>query len=348
VTDADAVLANTRRLADDLLRPNAETVDVHGVPRSHLDALADAGVFGVSSPTEVGGSDVNVATMRAITETLAGADGSTWFVWTQHHTPVRTVRRSDNEQLKNRYSARLASGEVVAGVAFTHLRRPGPPPVVATRDGDSWTLSGRIDWLTGWRLSDVFLVGAQAGADVVWSLLTLPDRTGVASAALGLAAMAGTATVSVTLDSVAVSAAEVVLVEALEDWRRIDRQRTADVSPAVFGLTAEAIRRLTERGDAAAQELATRSADELERIRTSAYLLMDDVDPAERIDERLGLRAEAHALALRTTAALVTLGAGRSMLLDAPAQRLAREALFLLVQGQTAAVREATLRRLAQ
>ena len=59
------------------------------------------------------------------------------------------------------------------------------------------------------------------------------------------------------------------------------------------------------------------------------------------------LRAQAHLLAVRATTALVTVGAGRSMLLDSAAQRLARVALFLLVQGQTAAVREATLRELA-
>ena len=321
---------------------------MQGVPRSHLDALAEAGVFGVTSSAEAGGSDVDAATMRTITETLAGADGSTWFVWTQHHTPVRTLRRSDNDVLKKKYAAALASGEVVAGVAFTHLRRPGPPPLVATRNSDGWALSGRIDWLTGWQLSDVFLVGAQAGDDAVWSLLTLPGRAGVTSAALGLAAMAGTATVSVTLDSVAVSADDVVLVEPLEDWRAVDRQRTADVSPAVFGLTAEALRRLGERGDAAADRLVAEATEQLESLKASAYFLMDQLDPAERIEDRLALRAQAHALALRTTAALVTLGAGRSMLLDAPAQRLAREALFLLVQGQTAAVREATLRRLAQ
>lgn len=348
MADPDVVLANTRRLADELLRPQAEHVDVHGVPRSHLDALAAAGTFGVSSPREAGGSDVDAATMREIVEALAGADASTWFVWTQHHTPVRTLRRSDNDRLQEQFAAPLAAGEVVAGVAFTHLRRPGPSPVTATRTGDGWMLSGRIDWLTGWQLSDVFLVGAQAGDDVVWSLLSLPDMPGVTSSGLGLAAMAGTSTVSVTLDSVAVSADDVVLVEPLAAWRETDRQRTADVSPAVFGIAAEAVRQLHERDDPTARQLAAEAADELDSVRSAAYQLMDTIDPAEGIDERLSLRARAHALALRTTAALVAVGAGRSMLLAAPAQRLAREALFLLVQGQTAAVREATLRQLAQ
>lgn len=348
MTEAVDVVARATRLAEDLLRPEAEQVDIHGVPRSHLDALAAAGLFGVSSAPDDGGSDVDAATMREVTETLAGADASTWFVWTQHHTPVRTLRRSDNDQLRRRMAPMLASGEVVAGVAFTHLRRPGPAPVTATRSADGWTLSGRIDWLTGWQLSDVFLVGAQAGDDVVWSLLPLADRPGVTATSLGLAAMSGTSTVSVTLESVAVNGEDIVLVEPLSGWRETDRLRTADVSPAVFGVAAEAIRRLDERDDPSARLLSAQAADELTSLKLAAYQLMDRVEPTEQLDERLSLRASAHALALRVTAALVAAGAGRSMLLTSAAQRLAREALFLLVQGQTAAVRDATLKSLAK
>ncbi|NEC75773.1 acyl-CoA dehydrogenase, partial [Streptomyces rochei] len=47
-----------------------------------------------------------------------------------------------------------------------------------------------------------------------------------------------------------------------------------------------------------------------------------------------------------TTAAVVA-GGGRATSLDSPAQRLAREAMFLLVQGQTAPVRRAHLAALS-
>ncbi|MFD4260035.1 hypothetical protein ACFWR9_21050, partial [Streptomyces sp. NPDC058534] len=40
-------------------------------------------------------------------------------------------------------------------------------------------------------------------------------------------------------------------------------------------------------------------------------------------------------------------GGGRATSVDSPAQRLAREAVFLLIQGQTAPVREAHLAALA-
>jgi hypothetical protein len=113
-----------------------------------------------------------------------------------------------------------------------------------------------------------------------------------------------------------------------------------DVSPAVLGVTAEAVRRLRERDEHVA--MAERIAARLEAARTQAYALADEADP-ERVPERLAVRAEVHALSCSATAARVAAGAGRAMLLDQAAQRLARVALFLLVQGQTPAVRAAQL-----
>lgn len=49
-----------------------------------------------------------------------------------------------------------------------------------------------------------------------------------------------------------------------------------------------------------------------------------------------------------TTTALVIAGAGGSMAISSPAQRKAREALFLLVQAQTRASRTANLQVLAR
>jgi hypothetical protein len=152
----------------------------------------------------------------------------------------------------------------------------------------------------------------------------------------------------VRLDGCAVAADEVVLVEPLASWRGTDAARSADVSAAVFGVTNEAVRRLRERDDPAATALADAVKTAADKLRSAAYALIDDVEPGQQVDERLRLRAQAHALACRATQGLVAVGAGRSMLLDSAAQRLARVALFLLVQGQTVAVREATLRVLAE
>lgn len=329
------VVEAARRLADEVLRPQADEVELHGVPRTHLAALAGAGLFGVSAPESYGGSDQPVAVMREIVEVLAGADASTWFVWTQHHTPVRTLVRGSNEALRDRWLPRLAAGSALAGVAYTHLRRPGTPAVRAARANGGWQIDGDLAWLTSWGLADVFLVGAVAGDDVVWTLLPLTEMAGVTAQALDLVVMRGTSTVSVHLDDVLVDDADVVLVEALADWRATDAERTADVSPAVFGVTAECIRRLDDEHGFAIQ---------LADLRKHAYALQDESGPRA---ERIAVRAQAHALALRASAALVAAGAGRSMLAGNPAQRLAREALFLLVQGQDAEIRAAQISALS-
>ena len=330
------VVEAARRLADEVLRPQAEDVEAHGVPRTHLAALAGAGLFGVTAPAAYGGSDQPVAVIREIVEILAGADASTWFVWTQHHTPVRTIVRGTNDALRDRWLPKLATGAALAGVAFTHLRRPGPPAVRADRAEGGWRVDGDLAWLTSWGLADVFLVGAVAGEQVVWTLLPLTELDGVTAQALDLVAMRGTSTVSVHLDDVFVDDADVVLVESLDEWRATDAERTADVSPAVFGVTAECVRRLADAGAA--------FVPQVDELRVTAYALQDEQGPR---DERIAVRARAHALALRASAALVAAGAGRSMLAGNPAQRLAREALFLLIQGQDAEIRAAQISALS-
>ncbi len=54
----DPKVAIARRLADELLAPAAEATDVAPlVPITHLDALADAGLYGLAAPIELGGVD---------------------------------------------------------------------------------------------------------------------------------------------------------------------------------------------------------------------------------------------------------------------------------------------------
>ena len=83
-------------------------------------------------------------------------------------------------------------------------------------------------------------------------------------------------------------------------------------------------------------------------LRSHAYALMDEAPVGTRMSERLAVRAAALELAITATSGLVAAGAGASMSLDHPAQRWAREALFHLIQAQTAPVREATMQRLLE
>jgi len=337
-----------RRLADELLRPTAEQVDRTVVPRSHVDAWAREGLLGLAGPRAYGGGQASPAVVREVVEVLAGASGVTWFVVAQHATPLASLAASPNEDLRQRRLGGLCSGDLLAGVAFAHLRRPGPPAVRATRVAGGWRLDGRVGWMTSWGICDVMLLAGRSADEVVLALVDAREGEGLtASAPLELAAMQASRTVTLDLDGFRVEEADVVEVADATTWLAADARRTANPAPHTFGLQRECVRRLAElasrRDDGTAAALAHALGQEGERLRRVAGTLLDDVPPEELVEDRLAVRASSLELVLRTATALVAATGGSAMSLDAAPQRLVREAVFQLVQAQTAPVREAVL-----
>lgn len=348
-TAVGELVARASRLADELLRPAAEQVDRTTVPRSHLDAWAAQGLLGLAGPRAYGGAQASPAVQREVAAVMAGACGSTWFVATQHALPVTALAASPNDALRERRLAALCSGELLSGVAFSHLRRPGPPVVLATRVDGGWRFDGAVSWMTGWGLCDVVLLaGRSDGGEVVWVLVEAREQPGLTvSAPLALAAMGATRTVALALDGLHVVDADVVEVTDAGAWLAADALRTANPPPHVFGLQRECVRRLAEtaaaRDDGTAAALAHALGQEGARLHRVAETLLDDVAPEELLDDRLAVRASALELALRSATALVAATGGAAMSLDAAPQRLVREAVFFLVQAQTPPVRQAVL-----
>lgn len=342
-------LERAQRVADDLLRPRAEQVDRTTVSRDAVDVWARQGLLGLAGPRSHGGAQARPAVVREVQEVLAGACGSTWFVVTQHGLPLAMLTASPNEGLRSRRLAGLCSGDLLSGVAFSHLRRPGPPAVRATRTDGGWRFDGHVGWMTGWGICDLVLLAGQTDDDhVVFVLVEAREGAGVTpSAPMALAAMQATSTVTLDLDGLQVADADVVHVGDAAAWRAEDVLRTANPAPHVFGLQRECVRRLAEtasrRGDGTAAALAHALGLEGERLRRVAWTLLDDVPVEELVEDRLAVRASSLELALRSASALVAATGGSAMSRDAAPQRLVREAVFFLVQAQTPPGREALL-----
>ena len=349
MTTASPAVQRARALADELVRPSAERVDRDVVPRSHLDAWGAAGLLGVGGPPAFGGGGAPAPVVREVTEALAGASGATWFVATQHARPLAVLAASDNTALQDRLLPGLCSGEVLSGVAVAQLRRTDPLAVTAVRVDGGWRFDGHVGWMTAWGICDVLLLGGRSpDGEVV--LVMVPAREGdglTASAPLELAAMQATRTVTLELDGFVVEDADVAETLEAATWLAEDAARSANAGPHHFGLQRECARRLAEtaarRDDGTAAALAHALEAEGERLRRVVYTLLDDVPAAEHLDDRLAVRASVLELVVRTATALVAATGGSAMSADAAPQRLAREALFLLVQAQTAPSREATL-----
>ncbi|MET8573380.1 acyl-CoA dehydrogenase family protein [Streptomyces sp. NPDC005012] len=334
-----------RRLAEVLLAPHAQRVDQEGVPLSHIDALRGSGLLGTSAPTAYGGAGAPDAVAREVQEILAGACCSTWFVQTQHHTPVRLLARSDSPA-RDSLLGPLATGALMAGIAYAHVRAFPRVLVRATPQGRGWRFDGAVPWYTGWGLNDVMLLaGISDEAEVVFAFADARDRPGLeASPPMRLAALSASRTVSLTLDGLWLPDASVVLRAPQETWARHDAARGANASPAVFGVAYAALRLLEQASDTGTASRALRAR--LDEVRRRAYALAEHPEPEEHVAERLSLRTQAYHLMRTATTAAVVAGGGRTMGLDHAAQRLAREGLFLLIQGQTAQARSAHLRSL--
>src|SRR6478609_10126991 len=175
--EGHAAVAAATTIAD-LLRVDANDVDVHGVTRARVDLVAGAGLLGLAGAKELGGGDAPPAVVREVTELLAGACGTTWFVLTQHRAVMEAAARTANDALRSVWAAPLASGDALGAVSFAHLRRPGAPTVRATEVPGGWRFDGTLDWVTSWGLADVLLLmGETADGEVVQALVRM-DRDG--------------------------------------------------------------------------------------------------------------------------------------------------------------------------
>lgn len=340
------LVVRTQELADRLLSPQAARVDLAEVPVSHIAEIRQSGLLGVSAPREYGGAGAPDSVAREIQEILAGACCSTWFVQTQHHTPVRMLAKSERP-LRERLLRPLATGELLAGIAYAHVRAFPRVPVRAGAERDGWRFDGTVPWYTGWGLNDVMLLAGVTDSDeIVFAFADAREQPGLrASEPMRLAALTAARTVSLELDGLWLPEESVVLRTPREKFALVDLPRSTNASPAVFGVAYAALRVLEDAGEA---ETARELREQVDEVRRRAYELADHPVAHEHVEKRLALKMRSYDLMRAATTAAVVAGGGRTMDVRHPAQRLAREGLFLLVQGQTSPVRGAHLDALTQ
>jgi alkylation response protein AidB-like acyl-CoA dehydrogenase len=345
---ASTVVERAQTVADSVLFPRAQDVDRGIVPPADgLRALAHAGMFGIAGPASHGGSDLDALSARRVIAAVGSGCGATFFVWVQHLGVVRSVRDSANGDLVDALLSPMCAGDLVAGVAFAHARRPGPPVVAASPLADGgWRLDGHAPWVTSWGIADWFCVAAEsATGELVWSMIPASASKGLTATPLDLPVFATTGTIALSFEGFEITPDRVVTIEDAASWRAADRIRAAIGQPAVLGVADRAIRLLHELSGAS--DAADRLADELAAtwMRDDRFVSADPRDALEAyISSASDHRASCLDLARRATTALLAATGGRGMDLAHPAQRLAREADFYVIQAQTADGRAATLR----
>jgi len=310
--DPNEIAANAARLADELLFPRAlETDRADAVPLDLLDALAEAGLYGLSGPPAAGGLEADFATVCAVVEALASGCLTTTFVWAQHLGAVNAVAQSENAAVSE-WLTPLCRGEQRAGLALGGAVG-GPAQLTARPSGVGWTFSGVSPFVSGWGRIDVVHTAARTeDARLVWALLDAQASETLHVERLDLVALDATATVRAGFTDHPVPAARVTSVVPYGE-RPPPPELLRIHASFPLGVTARCCRLLEGRS----------FDDQLARLRAD----LDRLEPTT-IE---AARAAAGELALRTAAALCVERGSRSLLLTEHGQRLVREAMFCLV-----------------
>jgi alkylation response protein AidB-like acyl-CoA dehydrogenase len=307
-----------RRLAEEVLLPDAQAVDdADRVPEAHLLALDEAGLTGLAA------TDASLADRVDVTAALAGGCLATAFVWLQHQGALAAAARSTGPAA--RFAPELAAGRVRAGVVITAVR--GPHPLrLRTVDG-GWTVSGSAQWVTGWGIAEVLRVAAVAEDGAITTVLA-DVGAGMRPDPAPLVAANASATVTLAFDDVVVPADRLLDSVSAETWAANDAAGLGMNGALALGVAHRAA--VASGSDALVADVARARAD----------LLAADVA------ELPAARTACSALAARTASALAVHDGGRGLIRGAQADRLLREAHFLLAFGSRPAIRAGLLEHL--
>lgn len=349
------LLGCVQKIADTVLEPRAQQTDRSPEPpRENIQILAEAGLLAISTPREYGGHAVSGAFMRAFTETMTGACGTTWFTLTQHFGPCGMMAGSENPSLRERFLRDMAAGRHLVGVGFGHLRRPQPMLRAEKADG-GYTLNGVAPYVTGWPLLAGVVLGATLpdGRYVYLYVSTKESDALRASPPLPLCAMSASATVEVHLDNFFVPDEDWVRFSSREEMARGDTNGIAGAVSAPLGCARGSLKLLRATAEKRKLAFLGEAADALETeinaCRREGFRWADGPkDIPEYKPNALGARAWAIELGVRAAHTAVAAASGGANSLDHPAQRLFREAMFYTVIAQTSDVMGATVARLAR
>ncbi|GLI03961.1 acyl-CoA dehydrogenase family protein [Phytohabitans aurantiacus] len=358
------LIEKARWIADEVLFPAALDVDGSGVlPAGHLDLLARERFYGMAGPTEAGGLAIpDLATAARLVEVLASGCLATTFVWMQHHGAVRAVATAERADLREEWLEPLCRGVRRAGVVLAALR-PGPPSVRATAVPGGYRLNGAAPWVTGWGMIDVLHAAARDESDtVVWSLIDAVPGPTLAVRPLRLVAADASSTVEVRFTDHLVPADRVTGTLPYADWPARDAAGLRMNGSFALGVAARCVTLMspptagpgTAPGGASiggprvpvgAGSAPAPGGDGPGPLHAELASRRNALDAATP-EELPAARAAASEFAMRAATILAATVGARSVRRDDHAQRLVREAMFLLVFGSRPAIRAELLARL--
>ncbi len=164
-------------MIDGVIAPHALEVDRTGAfPRANISALEQAGVLGILSAREVGGSARGLRVSAEVIERLAGACGSTAMIVLMHYAAVPVIEAHGSRDVREA----IAAGRHLATLAFSEAGSRShfwAPLSTATRTNGHIQLDARKSWVTSAAEADSYVWSSQpVAAEGLMTLWLVPAR----------------------------------------------------------------------------------------------------------------------------------------------------------------------------
>jgi len=135
-------------------------------PPEFIQALRDMGLFGLIIPEEFGGLELsNGAYARVLGQTSSHDSSVSLTIGAHSSIGMKGLLLFGNDEQKQRYLPRLASGEMIAAFCLTEAGAGSDAAAIRTKahrnDDGSWTLSGEKIWITNGGIADFYTVFAR-------------------------------------------------------------------------------------------------------------------------------------------------------------------------------------------
>ena len=207
-----------RRLMEAQVGPRAAAIDEAGeFPEDVRRLFADHDVFATVAPPEYGGLDGTLLTLTVVCEEVTRVCANSGMILGNQSLGAAPIALFGTEEQKQTYLPKLASGESLCSFALSEPGAGSDAAALQTRarrDGDSWILSGRKNFITHANVADLMTVFARADSgaarEITAFLVTRDDPGWVVDRIEHKMGLRGSPTCSVALDDVRVPASAVL------------------------------------------------------------------------------------------------------------------------------------------
>ena len=159
-----------RRFADDRVIPYAHDWHLRDelIPMALIEEMGELGVFGLTIPEEFGGFGMSKTAMCVVSEELSRGYIGVGSLGTRSEIAAELILCGGTDAQKAHWLPKIASAEILPTAVFTEPSTGsdlGSLKTRATRDGDTYAVTGNKTWITHAARADVMTLLVRTNPD---------------------------------------------------------------------------------------------------------------------------------------------------------------------------------------